>query len=120
MSVPYLGNVLKGWMEKISVAIFTGQTVVNGETVDGTDPQILNMNLQPMPSMQVARKPEGDRAWDWWNIIIKDGPYLKKGTVFSIDRDSVTETYRIEKANDWRKSGFSKYEAIKDYQDVST
>jgi len=112
MPVPYLGNALNGWVRKSDITIIT-QTVVNHETIEVETDVTYPANLQPMPAAQVNRKPEEQRTWKWWSVIIKSKIVLLKTD--DIIQDSTGAKFRIEKANDWRSSGFTSYEAIEDY-----
>lgn len=112
MPIPYLGNALKGWAKKTDIKIIT-QTVVNHETVESESDVSYPANLQPMPPAKVNRKPEEQRTWKWWSVIIQS-----KTILLSTDDKIVDESgrqFRIEQANDWRSSGFTKYEAVEDY-----
>lgn len=104
-------NTLRGWTQKASIKVIT-QTVVDFETVESEADIILDCNFQPMPAAKVNRKPEEQRTWKWWSIIVKEGQLLKTDDV--IIKDGVR--YRIESTNDWSESGFQKYEAVEDYQ----
>lgn len=112
MPVPYLGNSLKGWVSTTNITVVT-QTVVNHETVESESDITFPANLQPMPAAKVNRKPEEQRTWKWWSIIITDENLLL--STDNIIRDSSGREFRIEQANDWRESGFTKYEAVEDY-----
>jgi hypothetical protein len=106
-------KALKGWTKSKTVKIVT-QSIVDHETSEATASVTLKINFQPMPTAQVNRKPEEQRTWKWWSIIIEDGTTLLK-----TDDIVIKETgrqFRIMSANDWRESGFSKYEAIEDYE----
>lgn len=116
MPVPYLGNAIKGWTRKTPVKIVT-QSVVDFQTVESTADAILDVNFQPMPTWKVNRKPEEQRTWIWWSIIIRNNSVNLK-TDDIIIRPS-GQRFRIQSGNDWTQSGFSKYEAIEDYE-VST
>ena len=116
MPVPYMGNTLKGWTRKTAVKIVT-QSVVDFLTVEATADKTLNINFQPMPAYKVNRKPEDQRTWIWWSIIIKNPTIILKTDDIIIR--STGQRFRIQSGNDWRESGFSKYEAIEDYE-VST
>jgi hypothetical protein len=109
-----MAEALKGWTKKISVKLIT-QSIVNHLTVEAETDATLDINKQPMPARQVDRKPEEQRSWVWWNFIVKNGPYLNTDDIVIIS----DIRYRIMKGNDWRESGFTKYEAIEDYE-VST
>ena len=116
MPVPYLGNAIKGWTRVTPVKIVT-QSVVDHETVESTTDATLDINFQPMPAFKVNRKPEEQRTWKWWSIIIKNPSVILK-TDDIIIRPS-GQRFRVQSGNDWTESGFSKYEAIEDYE-VST
>ncbi len=112
MPVPYLGNALKGWVKSTDIKIIT-QSVVDHETVEVETDVTYQANLQPMPAAKVNRKPEEQRTWKWWSVIIKDRTVLLS-TDDIIQNDS-GQKFRIGQANDWRSSGFTKYEAVEDY-----
>ena len=116
MPVPYLGNAIKGWTRKTDVKIVT-QTVVDFQTVEATADATLDINFQPMPDFKVNRKPEEQRTWKWWNIKITSSTVLLKSDDIIIRPSG--QRFRIQSGADWRESGFSKYEAIEDYE-VST
>lgn len=113
MSVPNLNRALKGWTLSTSVKIVT-RTVANYVTTESTTDATLNINFQPMPPAVVNRKPEEQRTWAWWSIIIRDKTTLLKTDDIVIRASG--QRFRIQSANDWRESGFSKYEAIEDYE----
>lgn len=112
MPVPYLAGALKGWTSKISVITII-QTVVDFVTVEIPTTQILDINIQSIPQRQVDRKPEGERSWNWVSVIVKNGPYLKTDDKIVISPFK----YRITKGSNWSSSGFTKYEAIQDYEE---
>ena len=117
MPVPYMAGALKGWTKKTNVKIVT-QSVVDHETVETKVPAILDINFQPMPTATVNRKPEEQRTWSWWSIIIKKPTVLLK-TDDIIIRPS-GQRFKIQSGNNWTESGFSKHEAIEDYTEPST
>lgn len=112
MPVPYMGNALKGWVKTTDITIIT-QTAVDHETVETESSVSHPANFQPMPAAKVNRKPGEQRTWKWWSVIIRDKIVLLKTD--DIIQDDSGKKFRIEQANDWRKSGFTKYEALEDY-----
>lgn len=112
MGVPYLGGALNGWVKKTNITVMT-QTVVNHETVYAESTSSYPANFQPMPAAKVNRKPEEQRTWKWWTIIIQDKTLLLETD--DVIQDDSGKNFRIEQANDWRGSGFTKYEAVEDY-----
>ena len=114
MPVPYLGNAIKGWTKNTPVKIVT-QSVVDHQTTEATADHTLDINFQPMPSWRVNRKPEEQRTWKWWSIIIKNPTIILKTDDIIIRASG--QRFRIQSGNDWTESGFSKYEAIEDYEE---
>jgi len=113
MPVPYLGNSIKGWCKPTTFNLVV-QSVVDHKMVETLTVVTLNCNLQPLPPWQVDRKPLEQRTWVWWSIIIKQGPKLKTDDILT--KEGVN--FRITKGGaDWSESGFTKYEAIQDFQD---
>ena len=108
-----MGNTLKGWTRKTAVKIVT-QSVADYLTVEATADKTLNINFQPMPAWKVNRKPEEQRTWIWWSIIIKNPTIILKTDDIIIRPTG--QRFRIQSGNDWTESGFSKYEAIEDYE----
>lgn len=116
MPVPYLGNAMKGWTRKTDIKIVT-QSIVDHQTTESTADANLDINFQPVPAFKVNRKPEEQRTWKWWSIIIKNPTVILKTDDIIIRPTG--QRFRIQSGNDWTESGFSKYEAIEDYE-VST
>lgn len=110
MAVPNLANAVRGWTTVRTVQRVT-KTVVNHRVQETTVDVTLDINLQPMPPQEVVRRPEDQRQWKWWNVIVRRGPLLNIDDVLIADGIN----YRIVKVHNWTESGFQKYEAIEDY-----
>ena len=111
MAVPYLGKALKGWTRPLVFSVVT-KTIVNHVVTESDVTVTLNANIQPMPKQEVERKPESQRSWRWWSIIVKEGSTLLKPD------DKVTVDgveYTIQSVHNWTSSGFQKYEAVENY-----
>lgn len=113
MPVPYLGGAMKGWTRKTNITIIS-QSVVDHEVVESESSVSYPANFQPMPAAKVNRKPEEQRTWKWWTVIIRDRTVLL--TTDDVIQNGPGKKFRIERANDWRSSGFTKYEAVEDYE----
>lgn len=111
MPVPYLAGALRGWTRKIQFKIVT-KTVANNRVSKTTETVTLNCNLQPMPQQRVNKKPEEQRSWRWWSLIVKEGPILKPDDTVT---DPYSRTFTIMGVNDWTESGFQKYEAVQNF-----
>ena len=114
MPGPYMAGALKGWTKKTTIKVVT-QTVVDFETVKTESSKVLDINFQPMPAATVNRKPPEQRTWTWWSIIIKNPTVLLK-TDDIIIRPS-GQRFKIQSGKNWTESGFSKHEAIEDYEE---
>ena len=112
MAVPYMKTALRGWTTQKTAKITT-KTVVNHKVIQSTSSITAKINFQPLPTAKVLRKPEDQRTWKWWSIIIEDDNILLKTDDIITGLNNLS--YRIEQASDWRQSGFSKYEAVEDY-----
>lgn len=114
--IPYLGNVLRGWTEPLTLTIET-TSIVNFQKSTTSTVKIVNGNLQPMPAEQIERKPEEQWSWRFWSLIIKEKtPSMKTNDYFT----EGNKRYRVNQITDWGRSGFVKYECIEDYQEAST
>lgn len=117
MPVPNLQGAVKGWTRITTIKVET-QSVVDHRTVTISQDITAPMNFQPTPSAKVSRKPEEQRTWKWWSLIIRDFKLLLKTDDIVIDRYG--RQFKIESADDWRSSGFTKYEAYENYEEAST
>lgn len=108
--VPYLATAVRGWTRPRTVEVVT-KAVVNFQVSETRTQTTLDINIQPMPPQEVARRPEDQRQWKWWTVIVREGPLLNIDDVIVVDSIS----YRIEKVHNWSESGFQKYEAREDY-----
>jgi hypothetical protein len=114
MPVPYLGNALNGWTKERTIKIISRTAVAGGKrTYSVASTGEYRINIQPSPARVVDRKPQGERNWAWWSIILQnDSVFFPNGTRFV---DEYGKQYKIQSGTDWRESGFTKYEAIEDY-----
>lgn len=110
MAVPYLAGALDGWTTPQTVETVV-KTVVNHQVQETRTATTVDINIQPMPAQEVARRPEDQRQWRWWSVIVREGPLLNIDDVITVDSVS----YRIVKVHNWSESGFQKYEALEDY-----
>ncbi|MBD3283540.1 hypothetical protein GF396_04530 [Candidatus Pacearchaeota archaeon] len=111
MPVPNLSRVLRGWVKKTVCTIVT-KTIVNHKVTTTETNVTLEVNKQPVPPQRVDKKPEEQRQWKWWNIIIRNGSVLLKPDD-KIIIDNIT--YNVMNISNWTESGFQKYECVEDY-----
>lgn len=112
MPVPNLCHALKGWVKLKKCQVVT-QDVVDHQTVESTEDLYLKINLQPVPPAKVVKKPEEQRTWKWWNLLIKGGEklWLKNDDKVIIDN----KPFRVMSEGNWTEYGFQSYEIIEDY-----
>jgi hypothetical protein len=114
MAVPYLAGALKGFTKNRTIKIIAKTPAPGGKRVYSVVAEDeYQINIQPTAARTVDRKPQEERSWSWWSIILKDNTvYFANGTRFV---DEYGKQYKIQSGRDWRESGFTKYEAIEDY-----
>lgn len=110
MAVPYMARAMRGWVKNKTFKVIT-QTVVNHRTVETTTDVTMKVNFQSMPPAEVNRKPEEQRTWKWWSLVVVEGQELFTDDIFTLDG----KNYRVKSKEDWSESGFRKYGVIEDY-----
>jgi hypothetical protein len=111
MAVPYVAGALRGWTRQREVRIVT-KTVVNHRVVQTANIVTLDICVQPLQPEKVRRKPEEQRSWKWFSILIKGAsPELSIDSQVWIDGLA----YRVESRQPWDEAGFRRYEATQDY-----
>lgn len=113
MPVPWMQGALKGWTKKRKLRLVTTTDLPGGKTGFSASDVSYPANLQPVPANQVDRKPQGERSWKWWSIIIKDKTVFFENDTLLVD--DYGKQYKIQSGSDWRESGFTKYQAVEDY-----
>jgi len=110
--IPQVRGVLKGWTLNRSIQIIE-KVVVDGFVKDLTKTIIARINIQPMPSQKVNRKPEEQRVWKWYEIFCYSSLKLEID-----DKIIADKTYKICEINDWSESGVLYYEAVEDFKEI--
>lgn len=111
MPVPNMARTLNGWTKKRTAWIIQKTISTEGRAIEAFTPLVLDINIQPVPDEKILRKPEEQRSWKWWSLIVKGAPALKTDDAFVLD----SVRYRIDSVGNWAESGFRKYEAVEDY-----
>src|SRR4030042_1960112 len=101
---------LRGWVKKKTVVTYTFQTVDFEQVWIPTDYEVW-VNYQPMPAQRVDKKPEEERQWIWWQLVIDSSLKLKIKDWVVIDE----KNFQIMEISDWSMSGFYGYEAIESF-----
>jgi hypothetical protein len=104
MGFPDMSNEFGDWQAMVTLSRIV-KTVTDYETVETAANEMLEAIIYPMKPQQVSYKPEGQRAWRWFNIITK--------TTLAIDdivQNSEGVKYRIFAKTDYRVAGFYLYD----------
>jgi hypothetical protein len=111
MAVPNVAGVLRGWTKQRQVYIVT-KSVIAHRVVQTARVLTLDINVQPLQPEKLRRKPEEQRSWKWFSLLIRGAsPELSMDSQVWIGNVA----YRIESRQLWDESGFRRYEATQDY-----
>lgn len=71
--------------------------------------------MQPMPPQKVDRKPEGERAWKWWEAW----------STLKLQRDTIVQDmdglqFRVQSVQDWSQAGFYHYDMTEQPPEVAS
>lgn len=115
MPIPNVSRALRGWTKPQSVRIVT-KTVVNHIIQQTAEIITLDMMLQPLQPEKLRRKPEEQRSWKWYSILVKaSGRELKPDDQIVVGGIA----YRIDSRQAWTEAGYRRYEATEDYTGLS-
>jgi len=118
LSIPYVGNVLNGWVKRQTVYTVK-KTVVEGLVKEQAVASVKRMNLQPMPKEQLKQMPAEQRHWSWWSILIKESDIsFKFDDLVWVTYRGKLRTYRIKERQGWGEAGYCRYAAIEDFKDL--
>lgn len=116
MSVPYMGNDLKGWAKKRKIRRVDADWST-GERVEVAKTEIVRMNIAPMPAERIKQKPEDQWSWKWWSVVICRKTPFSIDDIIEVQIGQDLRYYRILSIEDWTMSGFCVYDAVEDYEE---
>lgn len=110
--LPNVSDTLTGWEVDI-YAVFVKQSIIDSEIINQDIIKKISGTLQPLKAEEVDLKPEGQRAWQWYDIHVKSVyPVLRveqKIKVNNID-------YKIMAVKDYSLYGYVEYHVVKNYE----
>jgi hypothetical protein len=116
MSIPHVSGALRGWTKKRTIKIIE-KTVVNFLTVYRAEIVTGNVFIAPLQPEKIRRKPEEQRSWKWYAVILKIGER-------SLKIDDQIEVggivYVIDSVQPWDEGGYRRYEATENYTGLDT
>jgi IS30 family transposase len=102
-----MGSVVHGWGKTVQMKVIYTQAVDFEAVDDVLSIKTIYMQLTPMKSEDVSRKPEGLRIYKWFHGI----------TTAKVGKDTVLQgpdgiEYRVDDMNDWSDSGFTECDIV--------
>ena len=118
MSIPYVGNVLNGWVKPQTVYTVK-KTVEEGLVKEKAVKSVKRMNLQPRPKEQLKELPAEQRHWSWWSILIKEADVsFGIDDLIWVNYRGKLQGYRIKERQNWGEAGYCRYAAIEDFSEL--
>jgi len=118
LSIPYVGNVLNGWVKRQTVYTVK-KTVADGLVKERAVKSTKRMNLQPMPKERLKQIPAEQRHWSWWSILIKEADIsFAFDDLVWVTYQGKLRSYRIKERQNWGEAGYCRYAAIEDFVDM--
>jgi hypothetical protein len=113
MSLPYLGNVLDGWMNLQNIYNITQSIDERGNVVKTAAPRTVMMMLQPIPPEKLKEIPQENRSDSWWTLYIKELDLsLEMNDVIQINYGGTIRSYQIKIRTNWGAYGYCEYSCI--------
>ena len=110
---PNMSSAFQNWTETGPVQIVRS-ILVEGEAQKKTRTVTASTCVQPLSAQKIAMKPEGERAWKWWQIVASLELDAEIGDLIEIGRVG----YRVLGRWDYSRNGFRQFEATEDYRHV--
>jgi hypothetical protein len=109
-ALPNVANAIQELLYNV-VAERMQKQQVNGYTQEISTKISTKVSIQPFTAQQLIIRPEGQRAWRWFNVYALSNLDLKPDDVFKIRG----VRYRIMEKSDWSVYGYFHYSVIEDY-----
>lgn len=110
--MPNVLEVLDGWMVDFIVDLST-QEEIDGDYTYRSKLKKMKGVMQPLKTEDVNLKPEGQRAWEWYQLHIQanqDRIPIGKIVTFKGKR------YKIMAMKDYSLNGYYEYHLVRDYE----
>ena len=109
---PQMGAVIVPWQNAITFRKVVN-TQVDGEVSQATTDIAFEGVMLPMRSQEIFYKTEGQRAWKWFTLYVRNQCDIEVGDTIS---DIGGQEYKVYKANQWAEAGFSVYDLSQDFE----
>lgn len=109
-TVPDVSGAMTDWLQPLTFKL-VGK-IINGFQVVETDTPILLYGvIQPLDKRRLALKPEGERAWTWFELVAQPQPKLQVDDVV----DYLGVQTRVMAQGDDTIYGYVNYELVQDW-----
>ena len=116
MSMPRVENAFRGWTKRREVWIIT-KTVENFLTRQTAEIVTMDIMVAPLKPEEVRRLPEDQRAWKWFDVLVK-----ASSRPLTVDCQIVVDgiVYLIDSIQNWKEAGYRRYLATENVTGVKT
>ena len=116
MSQPYVSAAFRGWTKRREVWIIT-KTVENFLTRQTAEIVTMDIMVAPLKPEEVRRLPEDQRAWKWFDVLVK-----ASSRPLTVDCQIVVDgiVYLIDSIQNWKEAGYRRYLATENVTGVKT
>lgn len=111
--MPQMGAAFQGWQTSITIGKVTQAVADNGRVSDTVENITFQGVVQPLSAKQIALKPEGERAWQWYQIHCFSTA-LNLDTHDKIMYDG--KKYKVMGIWNYKLNNYVEYHIIEDYQ----
>jgi hypothetical protein len=108
-----MGEVLAGWQNNMTFHKVT-DTIVDGDVVKSVVSTPFQGMFQPMRPRELTFKPEGERNWKWWTLLVRTGLEIENGDIIVDDKGV---EYKVMKSQDWSQAGYLQLDLVLKYQE---
>jgi len=116
MSQPNVSGAFRGWTKRREVWIIT-KTVVDFLTRQTAEIVTMDIMVAPLKPEEVRRLPEDQRAWKWFDVLVK-----ASSRPLTVDCQIVVDgiVYLIDSIQNWKEAGYRRYLATENVTGVKT
>lgn len=109
-NLPDVSGALQGWFQKMTFYRVT-KTITNFEVVEDSVPFSFQGVWQPLSARQISFKPEGQRAWKWFQVHAEPSLLLNPDEVIVYQGTQ----FRVKGTSNYDEYGYVKYDLIEDF-----
>ncbi|GBR73937.1 hypothetical protein NO1_1196 [Candidatus Termititenax aidoneus] len=113
MSLPYLGDVLEGWLSNETIYKVVQTIDDRGNVKNMATPMIRMMMIQPMSAEELNQIPQESRSDSWWTLYIQESDLsLEMDDVIQTNYAGTMRLYQIKKRTNWGRCGYCEYSCV--------